>query len=258
MLLGSVVFSNGPGRVSTGGIEIAQADAFEAVGTVEIGQHSFYGKLRVPVTTGWVFRVVFVDGDVLGFAEDGGGGAEDKFVDTIGKHDFQEVQNPCGVVLPVLGWVPLAFADGYVGGEVHDKVDGGVGFEAAFKGGGVSEIALKERAAGERLLVALFEVIEDDMVFSRLPQEGSHVGADVACSSNDEYHCVRILVWVYTWRVVYLRVAGGLVVCGILTLWRRLPCRRTVFIFEGARERPLNLPRRFARLGYCLRAVWGR
>lgn len=71
MSLGIMTLTQTPLGVGTGGIEIAQADGFQAIGLVVVAEDLFDHALGAAIGIDGMLGMLFIDGRVVRLAEDG-------------------------------------------------------------------------------------------------------------------------------------------------------------------------------------------
>ena len=119
-----VAFAEFAFRVGAGGVEVAQAHGLEAEGAVVAGQGLFHHPFGNAVGVDGARGVGFVDGHVVGLAEDGGGGREDEALHIVRDHGVEQVEGVAEVVAVVEVGPRHRFAHLAGGGEVHDAGEG--------------------------------------------------------------------------------------------------------------------------------------
>lgn len=122
-----MAFAKQPGGVGTGGIEVAQADGFQAVGAVVVGEDLLQHQLAATIGVDWGFGVVLVDWAVVWLAENRGGGGEDKPLAVVTHHRIEQVERVGDVVMVVLLRMIDRLADLDEGGEVEYAVEAVLG-----------------------------------------------------------------------------------------------------------------------------------
>lgn len=171
--------------VGAGGVEVAQAHGLEAEGAVVAGQRLFHHPFGDAVGVDGARGVGFVDGHVVGLAEDGGGGREDEALHIVRDHGVEQVEGVAEVVAVVEVGPRYRFAHLDGGGEVHDAAEG-VAPEEPVQRGAVGKVGVDEFAADNGIAMAGGKVVEGNDLAAGAQQQLDHVRADVAGAADDE------------------------------------------------------------------------
>ena len=182
---GVVAFAQFAFGVGAGGVEVAQAYGLESEGAVVAGQGLFHHPFGDAVGVDGARGVGFVDGHVVGLAEEGGGGREDEALDVVRDHGVEQVEGVAEVVAVVEVGPRHRFAHLDGGGEVHDAGKG-MAPEELVECGAVGKVGLDEFAADDGVAMAGGEVVEGDDLMACGAQQLDHVRADVAGAADDE------------------------------------------------------------------------
>ena len=148
-----------------GGVEIAEAHGFQAVGCVIGFKKALESKLRPAIGIFWPLRRVFPNRHFLGFAVDRRGGGEHKTADAGAQQSAQERNSLAHIVLEIFSGIFFGFADADERSEMDTGFDG-VFFDNPRDEGAITGGALIERDGGVKgFAVAVGKIVENDDAF---------------------------------------------------------------------------------------------
>ncbi len=183
-----MVVADLPARVSATGVEVAQRDRPEVVGTVEGLEDPLEGEFGLAVHVGRGLGSVLVDRHLFGFSVDGGARGEDEGHGSELEEHLEQIDAVHHVVAPEAERVGHRLAGFDGAGEMHDRL-WCMDAECLCDCTAIGEVGLDERhVVGECFAMSRRQIVEDDDVPVRAPEMTNSVRADVTGTTRDE-HC---------------------------------------------------------------------
>ncbi len=126
MRFGLVRFAAGDAVGTFGGssdVEVAQRSVAQAMDAVEPGEHVLDQQLGLAIGIGGAEARIFLDGNRLRLAIDGGSGGEDEAAGAVGEHGLKQGKSGGGVVAKEELRMNHGFAGFNEGGEVENAIE---------------------------------------------------------------------------------------------------------------------------------------